>query len=183
MAPNKTISANKVKKSQNTVKGIKEMALKVDTLHFYPKEEYITELWEFIYYDDKARIRKYYWDRQTHDGANQGDSYEAYYNHKGKLVYIICTSGSTCEHAHEEYWVHNGKIVDFKAELFCGCCEDTNNILSEEEVNLKRPKIGSKLIQTITWEKSLTDFLNTESLLLLLKSKDQHGHSVRSKIR
>lgn len=178
IVPGEAIPENKVKKAQNKVKELKKMALRIDTLYYYPKEENHTELLEFMYYDDEARIRKYYWNYQIYDASYDGSFYEAYYDEKGKLVYINCSSSSNCESTHEEFWVHNGKIVNFKIHLYCDCCEDTNKILSEEEVNRRRPKIGDKLTQTLTWGNPLTGFLHTESLLQLLNSEDRHGYQL-----
>lgn len=175
IVPNEAIPENKIKKSQNTVSEIEEIALRIDTLYYYPKEENVTELLEFMYYDDESRIRKYYWNSQTHDASYEGKSYEAYYDKSGKLVYINYSSGSNCENAREEFWVCDERIVNFKADLYCDCCEDTNAILSEEEVDQRRPKIGDRLVRTITWEDPLAGFLTTESLLQLLNSDDRHG--------
>ncbi len=170
------VNQKRVARIQAVMAEINALPLKCDTLHYRPLERYVPfELFESIAFDNKGHVRKYFWNNDCHDGAHENTTISAYYNEKGKLIYISYESGSNCESTSESYWVHNGRIVDFNAEFYCGCCEDTNDMLTERQVINRRPKIGSVLTKTIDCETPLTDFMNTHSLLKMLNRKERHG--------
>lgn len=161
----KRINTKMVNQIQQMVDEINAMPLKCDTLQYRPGT---WTLFESLYFDDKGCVRKYFWNDDCQDASYSNTTKSAYYNENGELIYISYGSGNNCEDATEWYYIRNGRIVDFKANLYCGCCEDTNDLLTVEEVNRRRPRIGSVLIKTIAWEAPLTDYINTHSLLRML---------------
>jgi hypothetical protein len=169
MAPDKATPIDKetVKQCKEVVDSINSMQLTCDTILVYTKPP----IFQFkgIYFDKESRLRNYFLKEAIGDGAHDAITLSAYYDGKGNLVYITCESGSNCEDDSEYYYVHDGKIVDFMFEWYCGCCEDDFN---EEHWNFIRPVVGNALIKFVSSKMKLTNFIHADTLLKILKNKE-----------
>jgi len=164
-----TVDTVKRAQLQQIVDEIDAMRLKCDTLRYEPYEKYDpSQSLEFVYFDKAGRLRKYFWKDAGYDGAGEGGGITAYYNEKGELVNIFDERGDCCDGEGEEYWVCEGKIVDF-CIIFDSSCEV---VLTKKQVNDRRPAIGSELTKTRVRDRLFRNFINAHTLLTKVKSKD-----------
>jgi len=170
-----TVDTVKRAQLQQIVEEVDNMQLKCDTLHYEPYEKYDPgESLEFVYFDKAGRLRKYFWKDAVSDGSGEYGGITAYYNEKGELVNIFDQSGDCVVGEGEEYWVCEGRIVDFYIYFDSNGDDDTGDILTKKQVNDRRPAIGSELTKTRVRDRLFRNFINAHTLLTKVKSKDNN---------
>jgi len=171
-----TVDTVKRAQLQQMVEKIDAMPLKCNTLHYEPLEKNTaSESLEFIYFDKAGRLRKYFWKDAVYDGSGEFGGISAYYNEKGELVNIFDQSGDCNWGEGEEYWVCEGRIVDFCRYLDTQVDDDTGDILTKKELNDRRTVIGSELTKTRVRDRLFRNFINAHILLTKVKNKDYNG--------
>lgn len=125
--------------------------------------KYNTEIVE-ITLDKSGRLRKYF--RESGYDA-ESDTIKAYYRPNGELVQIEYSSVSHCEGETAIYYIDRGAIIDYKIVFDCFCCEG-HPLWTEEEVNERRPMIGSPLERQIGLRLDLADFVDAGAFFLKL---------------
>jgi len=146
---------------------INTMQLKCDTISG-------NNLLKAIYFDKKGRLRKYFWNQTENDGAQECIAMSAYYNENGELVYLFSETSTDCSSGEEIYYIYKGRIVDFAINLDCGCCEGNEDAYTKKEINRIRPVIGNPLKAFIDWDLNLTNFIQAQTLLRILQSKEYY---------
>jgi hypothetical protein len=159
------IDKSKVKQCQKEIDNIDAMQLKCDTIYACDKAP--RHLFKGVYLDEKSLLRKYVQKIIVNDGSHESMILSAYYDKNGNLVYITINTSSNCDDNIENYYIHKGRIIDFRCELYCDCCEKDR---TEEEISLIRPVVGNTFIKAINWNLTLTNFIHADTLLKTLEN-------------
>ena len=163
------IDTQKLAQCKKTVNQIKAMPLICDTILFKPLKEYdASEHCISIYFDKEARIRKSFFRHNIYDGAHELTTDTAYYSETGELIYFTSESSNHCSNLSEYYYVNDGRIVDFKCEYTCSCCDED---LTEKEIDDLSPVVGSRLTEKFMYGIPLVNFLHVDTLSKKLKNK------------
>ena len=165
---------------QRQVDEINAMTLRHDTLFYTP--QWGNVLLEVLSFDEAGRLRKFFYDVAMGDASGWYNTIIAYYNEKGELIYIFYTESGNHFGTDERYWLHEGRIIDFLIEWSCDLCEPSYVVIwSDERINELRAKVGTPLTKTMVSLNiiSLTDFLDAQTLLSIVKSEDYRGQGHR----
>jgi len=172
--PDKSVVIDTVTRVQckQIVKEIKTMRLKCDTVF---RREMDNGEFDFtaIYFDKKARIRKYL-KKKMSKGNEEKEIMSAYYNENGELVYLYQYNDYDCGSGNEFYYIDKGRIVDFAVNVICDCCEGKPE-LTKKEINRIRGIIGTPLKITINLERPLTNFIYAKTLLKMLRNYEYNA--------
>ena len=151
---------------------IDAMQLICDTLRYRPpeygKDVYGNVLVLFsgfkgIYFDEKGRLRKYFWEDISKDGSQECTSLSAFYDENGVLFFLHLESSYNCGDENSSYYIYQGRMIDFEGSEWCGCCE--------VEAEKDKWEFGKELPVFIDWT-LLSDFFYAETLFKTLQSKD-----------
>jgi len=179
------MNTEKRKQLQQQVNEIRTMELRHDTLFFEPVERYNPRrLSEILSFDDAGRLRKYLWIYSMSDGAGEYHTIIAYYNESGELIRIFNNGSCNNQGESEKHWIYEGQIVDFLIEWHCGPCYPPYNVKwSDAEVNNLRINVGNPLTKAIVSfsARPLTDFLDTQTLLSIVRCENYRGQLNRWK--
>lgn len=172
------IDTEKRKQCQQIVDEINTLPLKCDTAYFVATSNRgdtlstrdgalsynLTEL----YFDKNGRLRKYFCESFVRDGENSEFTIDAWYDKKGNLVYTSYNGDNHCTDISGHFYIYAGRIIDFRTEYGCGCCDEE---LTKEEIENMRPAIGSSASNaTIGWHESLRNYMHADTLLSTLNS-------------
>ena len=185
------INTEKRAQLQQQVNEIRSMELRHDTLFFRPswlaqfgRYDAHPRLREILSFDETGRLRKYFW--CTMPDETSMFTTIAFFNENGKLIRIFHDGGSHVSGTGETLWIYEGRIVDFLIEWGCDACEPPYDYAwTDEGINKLRAKVGSPLTETIVLSVSgrrpLTDFLDTQTLLSIVRCENYRGQLYRWK--
>ncbi len=146
------------------------IGLRCDTIYLRPwDKDTISYEFKGIYFDENDRLRKYMWSLQINDGSNDHIDLEAYYDNDGALVYIGYTAWYHCGDYNGHFYVHEGRIVSYYYFENCECCEEE---ITEENMDVVRPRVGDTLEKDFDTSQSFKSFLYARTLLEILKNED-----------
>ncbi|MCD8072987.1 MAG: hypothetical protein LUE10_07455 [Alistipes sp.] len=146
------------------VERINSLELKCDTL--FDHRQTFDRDYYVLWVDGLGRLRKYSHTRISNDGTHENGTRMAYYDPGGEVVYIYDHSDSHCDWRNEYYYLHGGRIVDFRICYSCGCCED-EEVLTESQLTEMLngvPLVGQPAGKWAGWI-PISDYLTAETIL------------------
>jgi hypothetical protein len=180
------VDVEKRARLQRIVDEIDAMELQQDTLRYIRGRNFFDfdpprpQMLEVLSEDRRSgRLKKYHWGSFPGGESEMGAiEISAYYDVNGNLVAILYSFRDRFECFVHVYWLYEGRIVDFLIEQSCPPrTPPYDRIWSDERVNELRSEVGSPLTKTFTprgWL-SLTDFLDTQTLLSIVNSENYRG--------
>ena len=177
------INTEKREQLQRQVNKIRTMELRHDTLFYTPQNRWGNVLLEVLSFDEAGRLRKFFYDYAMTDASGWYNTIIAYYNEQGELIHIFYAESGNHSGEKERHWLHEGRIVDFLIEWSGFRCEvyPDKPVWSEERINRLRANVGTPLTKTMVSLNimSLTDFLDAQTLLSIVRSEDYRGQTYR----